>query len=271
MDATTIRARFVADTVAEAIEGIEHAQSPAITIVNRLRSAVDAVSASYGYLTRSGECELNAWPDVVDLALMMRASTTVPRSHPVLGHWIDGHTGVAVVSALVTDRHAWRNSEAFSLLQQGLGCTETAGIRINTGDYAVRMIGVARQRDFTREEIELLEDLERPVNVLTAHADWLAGIQRTTDGAGSPLRRATDAGLTSREFEVLQLLADGLLASTIADRLSISPRTVHRHLTHIYRKLDTHDRLTTVMQAQAAGLLLEAAPERTHRPALATR
>lgn len=270
MDANTFRARFVADTVAEAIEGIEHARSPAITIVNRLRCAVDAVSASYGYLTRLGECELNAWPDVPDVDLMMRASTTVPRSHPVLGHWLDGHRGVAVVSALVTDRYAWRNSEAFSLLQRGLGCTETAGIRINTGDYALRMIGVARQRDFTREEVELLEDLRRPVNVLTAHADWLAGIQQGTVGKGSPLRRATDAGLTSREFEVLQFLAAGLLASTIASRLSISPRTVHRHLTHIYRKLDTHDRLTTVMQAQAAGLLIEATPNPIPRAAMAT-
>ncbi|MGW9185337.1 helix-turn-helix transcriptional regulator [Agromyces sp. NPDC055661] len=260
MDATTFRVRFVADTVAEAIEELEHARSPAVTIANRLLGAVHADSSSYGHIdTRSGARALETWPDVMDIELMLTASVTVPRSHPVMGHWLAGHTDVAVVSALVTDRTAWRNSEAYSLLKRGLGCTETGGIRLDTGPHTLRMIGVARQRDFTRDEIQLLEDLRRPAIVLTAHADWLADVAPGADETDSPLQRATDAGLTTREFEVLQLLSTGLLASTIAARLSISPRTVHRHLDHIYRKLDTHDRLTAVVQAQAAGMLLTAA------------
>jgi hypothetical protein len=113
MDATTFRVRFVADTVAEAIEELEHARSPAVTIANRLLGAVHADSSSYGHIdTRSGARALETWPDVMDIELMLTASVTVPRSHPVMGHWLAGHTDVAVVSALVTDRTAWRNSEA---------------------------------------------------------------------------------------------------------------------------------------------------------------
>jgi DNA-binding CsgD family transcriptional regulator len=66
---------------------------------------------------------------------------------------------------------------------------------------------------------------------------------------------ALDHGLTHREVTVLGQLAEGGTAETIARRLDISPRTVHRHLQHIYRKLGTTDRLGTVLRAQALGLL----------------
>ena len=56
--------------------------------------------------------------------------------------------------------------------------------------------------------------------------------------------------LTPRERRVLDLLADGLTAQAIANRLAISPRTVHRHLGHLYRKLGAYDRLSAVLRAQ---------------------
>jgi DNA-binding CsgD family transcriptional regulator len=55
------------------------------------------------------------------------------------------------------------------------------------------------------------------------------------------LQRRT-AGLTSREVEVLQLLADGLSNAEIADRLVLSQRTVHAHLRSIYDKLGVNSR-----------------------------
>jgi DNA-binding CsgD family transcriptional regulator len=50
------------------------------------------------------------------------------------------------------------------------------------------------------------------------------------------------AGLTAREVEVLRLVAAGLTNAEIADRLSLSVRTVTTHLTHIYTKLDVSTR-----------------------------
>jgi DNA-binding NarL/FixJ family response regulator len=61
--------------------------------------------------------------------------------------------------------------------------------------------------------------------------------------------------LTARELAVLTLLGDTLTAAAIARRLGISPRTVHKHLESIYRKLGTRDRLATILRAQRAGLL----------------
>jgi DNA-binding NarL/FixJ family response regulator len=55
---------------------------------------------------------------------------------------------------------------------------------------------------------------------------------------------STDAadGLTTREIEVLALVAEGLTDAEVAERLVVSIRTVHAHLRSIYRKIDVHSR-----------------------------
>jgi DNA-binding NarL/FixJ family response regulator len=70
-----------------------------------------------------------------------------------------------------------------------------------------------------------------------------------------PRRAAARFGLTSREMEVLSLLAEGMLARSIAARLELSPRTVQKHLGNMYQKLGTHDRLLTVTRARQLGML----------------
>lgn len=64
------------------------------------------------------------------------------------------------------------------------------------------------------------------------------------------------AALTERERDVLRLMAEGLIAQAIGHRLGVSARTVTKHQERIYRKLDTCDRLTTVLRAQEAGVVL---------------
>jgi DNA-binding CsgD family transcriptional regulator len=50
------------------------------------------------------------------------------------------------------------------------------------------------------------------------------------------------AGLTGRELEVLRLIAHGLSNNEIAGSLSISPKTVSVHVSHILAKLDVPSR-----------------------------
>ena len=50
------------------------------------------------------------------------------------------------------------------------------------------------------------------------------------------------AGLTTREVEILRLVAQGLTDTQVAEQLVISPRTVNWHLTSIYSKLQVSSR-----------------------------
>lgn len=52
--------------------------------------------------------------------------------------------------------------------------------------------------------------------------------------------------LSDREVEVLNQLGKGLLDKEIADRLSISPRTVGKHLNNIYDKLQVNNRTEAI-------------------------
>lgn len=60
--------------------------------------------------------------------------------------------------------------------------------------------------------------------------------------------------LTSRENDVMKLLAAGLTNSQISDELYISRETVKSHVQHIFNKLDVHSRTQAVIRARELGL-----------------
>ncbi len=67
--------------------------------------------------------------------------------------------------------------------------------------------------------------------------------------------RAPGTGLTPRELEVLQLVAEGLSNQQISQRLFLSQATVKTHLAHVYAKLDVDSRSAAVAAATRRGIL----------------
>ncbi len=67
--------------------------------------------------------------------------------------------------------------------------------------------------------------------------------------------RANQLGLTSRQVEVLLLLAEGLSNPQIACRLSTSFKTVDHHVSAVLAKLEVHSRTQAITTASALGLL----------------
>jgi DNA-binding NarL/FixJ family response regulator len=74
-------------------------------------------------------------------------------------------------------------------------------------------------------------------------------VSRTT-GAPDPL-----AALTSRQREILQLVAEGHTSKDIASRLSLSYRTVEAHRNQMMKRLDVHDVTGLVRFAVRVGII----------------
>jgi DNA-binding NarL/FixJ family response regulator len=61
--------------------------------------------------------------------------------------------------------------------------------------------------------------------------------------------------ITSRQLEVLTLLADGHSNKAIERRMNIAPRTVRAHLTEIFHLLEVDGRVQAILKARQLGLI----------------
>jgi DNA-binding NarL/FixJ family response regulator len=72
---------------------------------------------------------------------------------------------------------------------------------------------------------------------------------------GEQTMSATKSQLTDREREVLYLLATGQTDRKIAESLTISHRTVNRHMSNIFVKLEVPSRAAAAAYAVRSGLI----------------
>jgi DNA-binding NarL/FixJ family response regulator len=77
--------------------------------------------------------------------------------------------------------------------------------------------------------------------------------QRPEREGGLLVRKAT--GLTSRELEVIQLVAEGQANKQVANELKISIKTVEKHRQHLMDKLNIHDTAGLTRYAIAQGII----------------
>jgi predicted ATPase/DNA-binding CsgD family transcriptional regulator len=159
--------------------------------------------------------------------------------------------------------HKIGNQEFMAVCLEGLGAV---GAVQGQPAWAARLWGAAEAlRQYIGAPLPPIyrADYERSVVAARAHlgekpftAAWAQGRTMTPEQAlaaqGQPiLPTSTPAtkptatypdGLTTREVEVLHLLALGLTDAQIAEQLVISPRTVNNHLTSIYSKIRVSSR-----------------------------
>jgi DNA-binding NarL/FixJ family response regulator len=74
------------------------------------------------------------------------------------------------------------------------------------------------------------------------------------DNKAVPVSEGYDS-LTTREQEIMVLVANGMSSQKIADRLYISPKTVENHRSRIMRKLDVSNVIDLVKHAAKIGLV----------------
>jgi DNA-binding NarL/FixJ family response regulator len=112
-----------------------------------------------------------------------------------------------------------------------------------------------------RERAEPREHLDFAIGEMRAMqmAPWLERALALEAAAVIPPPAASrprlPAGLTQRELEILRLVATGKSSRQISEELVLSIRTVERHITNIYFKLDVHTRAQAIAYAHTHGLL----------------
>ena len=124
------------------------------------------------------------------------------------------------------------------------------------------------------------ESLDRAAGLLIGADDYvvkpfdpdelLARVRRLVErSAPSSIRRSTPQDrrdLTTRELEVLRMLARGFRTRDIATELVISPKTVSNHIQHTLAKLDVHTQAQAVAVAYELGVIDVSAPAEVSTP-----
>jgi DNA-binding CsgD family transcriptional regulator len=113
-------------------------------------------------------------------------------------------------------------------------------VAFSRGDHAVFNIHQGGH-DFTDEDLALARQLQPLLMLLDRQAALSAQL---TLGLTERFQ------LTSRQVAILSLLREGRSVPAIGARLCCSPRTVEKHVEHIYRKLGVRDRLSAVRVAE---------------------
>jgi DNA-binding NarL/FixJ family response regulator len=83
----------------------------------------------------------------------------------------------------------------------------------------------------------------------------LANRQQGSRRGTAGWRKAGDARLSSREVEIVQLIAEGKANKQAADILGISIKTVEKHRQNLMNKLNLHDTAGLTRYAIAAGII----------------
>ena len=128
---------------------------------------------------------------------------------------------------------------------------------------SARLLGAVDAYQSMREPRPYRSALTPDVAAAQLQAEVRAGrldadaVKATLSAAGHRVGRRTDgpAGLTSREVDVLRLLARGLSSKEISARLVISPKTARNHIEHIYAKTGSSSRVMAGLFAMHHGLL----------------
>lgn len=150
----------------------------------------------------------------------------------------------AAASLAAALRRGWAAAELF-----GAASTweDTYGVCSHEGEVAVFDAGVARcQRQLTEGEW----GAGYRTGACWTSAEAMHAADRVLEELAAALS-TRPAGLTEREVEVLRLVAVGLSNDDIAQRLVISPRTVHTHVRAVFAKLGVSTRTAAAHEASS--------------------
>jgi DNA-binding NarL/FixJ family response regulator len=118
-----------------------------------------------------------------------------------------------------------------------------------SGDFQVSRALKAGARGY------LLKDMLRQELLETIRAVHAGQKRLSAEAAAEIAEHAADDVLTSREIEVLRLIANGNANKEVARKLSLTEETVKGHLKNIFAKLSVNDRTHAVTVGLKRGII----------------
>jgi DNA-binding CsgD family transcriptional regulator len=179
------------------------------------------------------------------------------REHPLLVHYQGSEAGEPAKISDFLSRERFHRLGLYSEFFRHIPVEYQIAFNLTgTADGPLTAIALNRaDRDFSDDDRTLLHALSEPLGNALRRARKRHGAEAVLASAGSD--RLGD--LTDREVEVLQLAARGRTNLAIARTFDVSPRTIAKHLEHIYRKLGVTSRAAAVYRTVGAGLAPHAA------------
>jgi DNA-binding CsgD family transcriptional regulator len=223
--------------------GLAECSDP-LRLKDQLTGLVDLVGAEAVVLSSSrgwmGEASFEVADPEIYSRELLGAVGRGWREHPLItSDLAEPRERVLRLSDVGTEKQ-WQGGALFSDFYRPLGMGRELSAQLAWSRGASCCIAFHRGgSDFGEREATLLELLAPHLRAARARA---VTASPSADRALDPIELATRLGVTSREAEVLALLAAGRANKQIASDLGISPHTVVRHLEHIYSKLDVHNR-----------------------------
>lgn len=216
----------------------------------------------------------------LDAAQASPAHTRCFRERPLVAHYAaTGDKQARRVSDLTT-RRTFLDSPVYRDYYAPVGLDHQLGVPVARQAGELMLVTLLRRtgrQDFSDNDVLLLDVLRPQLELLhrkhpaqnthrSAVLTWDAvsgaaaacatcGQLELPAQAGPPALEAVSSaalapGLTLRERQVLELVEHGHTSGRIAHRLSISPRTVDKHLENAYRKLAVGSRTAALLSVQ---------------------
>lgn len=147
---------------------------------------------------------------------------------------------------------------ALGPLRDALNAWQQLEAPYEAAQVRVLLAGACMQLD-DRDRAALECDVARDVFAALGAAPAIAQLERLLSGSHAPSGSSVSLGpkgeVTDRELDVLRLVAAGRTNRQIAGELSISEKTVERHLSNIFTKLAVSNRAAATAHAYDRGLL----------------
>lgn len=246
--------------LSDLLEACDAGELPRLVFCISLAEAFQAPAAIYLCVDdESQQLTFTCWPSTDETASLTIVVENLWRATP---SWLadDARGNTPSCASQVADVSHWRGSVADLLLWELGRYRDVAQLPLTVAGPELRLLALFRRRAFSERDMHLLRTVHAPLATVD-HLVVAAGLDGhgVHDAAPQPAHAGGDGvggnHLTAREVEVLSMLAEGLLARSIAARMHVSTRTVHKHLGNVYRKLEAHDRLLAVARAQSLGLI----------------